>query len=598
MIREIINFTNDLMLDFPDVMQWNATPSDGLHIFADVNEEGNWQKDTTEVYHIKKGVGNIDKETFFKILKYEQMGERVGTSMNKVFDLPAKKIFSCSPFIVSFKKKSLSDIKDSLGKYFSTAQTSCIKGDEILIQKSEVLRRILPNVLIGLNERISSLKDDEFVAIYLASVSIDDYKKAHDKYLKDKLFNTDKFNTDVDGVSWGMSGFCNGLNSKKPFLEHKTSVNKISGRISASDAMTLNKFECLVASKTLPNPLPIIIDNREINGELIKIFNEENTPLSYKEMIKRVFEKKNLSSLSNFYLLNYFKKKEIEFRDIDFVTSFKYQFDSPIVIRNILGIKDFSEEKIHNIFDFERLVISPVFNNSLVKIKEDKYTVSYFGDIDSNYVSGGEIMYSLIMKYRKAVYDYIYKAQHKAISSIMFEDMMSQSILSNIRKDEVKTIRFSWNNQIKHKLNIWFSLYNLFNKNKENMESKLEELIIKSKEVAKGEAHINSCEEFAFAAGQIVSFLIDRSVATNKTYSLLEPYLQKVKSGQLQDAIAQSIAVYKHDVSTYKGAFHALASNVLTYDSAIDMKPLLKFFLAGCFADCVIYSKKNSNINE
>jgi CRISPR-associated protein Csh1 len=180
----------------------------------------------------------------------------------------------------------------------------------------------------------------------------------------------------------------------------------------------------------------------------------------------------------------------------------------------------------------------------------------------------------------------------------MFEDMMSQSILSNIRKDEVKTIRFSWNNQIKHKLNIWFSLYNLFNKNKENMESKLEELIIKSKEVAKGEAHINSCEEFAFAAGQIVSFLIDRSVATNKTYSLLEPYLQKVKSGQLQDAIAQSIAVYKHDVSTYKGAFHALASNVLTYDSAIDMKPLLKFFLAGCFADCVIYSKKNSNINE
>ena len=119
-----------------------------------------------------------------------------------------------------------------------------------------------------------------------------------------------------------MSGFCNGLNSKKPFLEHKTSVNKISGIISASDAMTLNKFERLVASKTLPNPLPIIIDNREINGELIKIFNEENTPLSYKEMIKRVFEKKNLSSLSNFYLLNYFKKKEIEFRDIDFVTSF------------------------------------------------------------------------------------------------------------------------------------------------------------------------------------------------------------------------------------------------------------------------------------
>ena len=72
MIREIINFTRDLMFDFPDVLQWNATPNDGLHIFVDVDEEGNWQKDTTEVYHIKKGVGNIDKETFFKNLEEKE----------------------------------------------------------------------------------------------------------------------------------------------------------------------------------------------------------------------------------------------------------------------------------------------------------------------------------------------------------------------------------------------------------------------------------------------------------------------------------------------------------------------------------------------
>ena len=129
------------------------------------------------------------------------------------------------------------------------------------------------------------------------------------------------------------------------------------------------------------------------------------------------------------------------------------------------------------------------------------------------------------------------------------------------------------------------------------MASKVTELVSKMSAVAKGQSHFENPEEFAFGAGQIVSYLIDRSVASNKTYAMLEPYLQKSKSGQLQDAIAQTIAVYKHDISTYKGAFQSLSSDVLTYDDNIEVKPLLKFFLAGCFCDCVIYQKKDSNNN-
>ena len=42
MIREIINFTKDIIEDCPDIMQSNLKPNGGLYIFVDMDEAGNW----------------------------------------------------------------------------------------------------------------------------------------------------------------------------------------------------------------------------------------------------------------------------------------------------------------------------------------------------------------------------------------------------------------------------------------------------------------------------------------------------------------------------------------------------------------------------
>jgi CRISPR-associated protein Csh1 len=47
-----------------------------------------------------------------------------------------------------------------------------------------------------------------------------------------------------------------------------------------------------------------------------------------------------------------------------------------------------------------------------------------------------------------------------------------------------------------------------------------------------------------------------------------------------------------------KGRFEKLASEVLGYDSDINMKEYLRYFLAGCFAQSVIYEKKDKSENE
>lgn len=638
MIREIINFTSNLIEDIPDIMQWKVQPNKGLHVFVELDTNGKWmnnpgQRAVDYTYHDDK---NDPEAILLEFIKYENFGKRVGTTMNKVLD-KKKQLFSCSPFIVNFKKKSfVNDKLDGIGSqkiinlfssYFENARQTCLTN-ETTIQLSIAFEQVCIEVLQQLNNYLipqaqkdgsinqvpafENMNDDFYVSIYLKNVTLEAYKEAHENYLKQKLFNDNSYNNEkaITKDTYGLSNFMNGLNSKKPFFEHKTSFlhKGINGRIQIKDTVALNNFEILVSNKVLPNPLPIVIDKREQNKEIVNLYNSAKEPLPYRQLLVQLFDKTNEKHLPNYYLINYSKTtKGLKINDFDFVPLFMFYIENHNEIYNLTQtgiIKDKIFEasptvKIKSVFDFERIVTREIFNNSLVRIKEDKYSTNYFGEIEPKYVNGGDIMYQQIMKYRKAFYDYTYKSKQNAIDTRMFDDMMYNSILSNIQQDEIKG-RFEWNNTIKRKLNIWFSLYNLFNNNTQKdqfMASKVTDLMSKMSSVAKGEANFETSEDFAFGAGQIVSYLIDRSVASNKTYAMLESYLQKNKSNQLQDAIAQTIAFYKHDIDVYKGKFERLAAQVLTDNCDIEMKPLLKFFLAGCFCPCVIYEKSENKNN-
>ena len=648
MIREIINFTNGLLSDIPDIMQWNIQPDKGLHVFIDIDETGNWANQNLQQgidYDYYDGK-NQDIKLWNDCIRYQEATEYI--TMNKVskFD-KKKKIHSCSPFAVAFNFNFNDKEKSELGiKIFKKSDKPSkeeFKSNNALIRAKrrtvieERLKDYQSNSLsiYGIKEKdgdlfsnqpfiygkqimgffnnlhkilnaveliaeYSLLTGKDYLHLYLRTIPIDVQEELHNRYVKQEIFSGEVMSKE----HFGSVGFFTAYNQKKPFLRHRTSFLKdgVSQRFSEEDAITLYTFEKLLRRKPqcLPNPLPIMIDGREWNKRVIKLFNESGDTLSFRDLLKQLFAKYNMKSLPNYYLLNLSKTVSgIVINDFDFVPLFRYYLDGDIVVSNVtnsssLQDKSFEREReisIKTIFDFERVAVREVFNNSLVKIKEDKYVTNYFGEIDSNYVIGGTLMSNLIQKYRKAIYAYIYKSDTNAINASMFDDIMYQSVLSNIKLDTFENKRFEWNNSIKKKINIWFSLYKMFNQNdkRENMVTKINELKNEISRVTKGETDLLSPESFAFGAGQLVSYLMDRSVSTNKTYAMLEPYLQKGKSRLLQDAIAQTVTVYKHDINQiYKGRFEFLASQVLTYGGDIDMKPLLKYFLAGCFSPCII----------
>lgn len=658
MIREIINFTNGLLSDIPDIMQWNIQPDKGLHVFIDIDETGNWANQNLQQgidYDYYDGK-NQDIKLWNDCIRYQEATEYI--TMNKVskFD-KKKKIHSCSPFAVAFnfnfndKEKSELGIKifkksdkpskeelksnnaliraqrrivieerlkdyqsNSLSIYGIKGKDGDLFSNQSFIYGKQImgffnnLHKILNAV--ELIAEYSLLTGKDYLHLYLRTIPIDVQEELHNRYVKQEIFSGEVMSKE----HFGSVGFFTAYNQKKPFLRHRTSFLKdgVSQRFSEEDAITLYTFEKLLRRKPqcLPNPLPIMIDGREWNKRVIKLFNESGDTLSFRDLLKQLFAKYNMKSLPNYYLLNLSKTVSgIVINDFDFVPLFRYYLDGDIVVSNVsnsssLQDKSFEREReisIKTIFDFERVAVREVFNNSLVKIKEDKYVTNYFGEIDSNYVIGGTLMSNLMQKYRKAIYAYIYKSDTNAINASMFDDIMYQSVLSNIKLDTFENKRFEWNNSIKKKINIWFSLYKMFNQNdkRENMVTKINELKNEISRVTKGETDLLSPESFAFGAGQLVSYLMDRSVSTNKTYAMLEPYLQKGKSRLLQDAIAQTVTVYKHDINQiYKGRFEFLASQVLTYGGDIDMKPLLKYFLAGCFSPCIIYEKTKEITNN
>ncbi len=619
MIREIINFVKDLEDDYPEVFELNKTPSPGLHLWVELDEEGNWKNNPPvegEDYVVYDGK-NKNKKLFHDAIRYWEQGRTVGgaTNTNKCID--DKKIHSCSPYILAFKNENFKKLTQKIiNTYFEKAQIECLEIDQQkYIQKSKTFCRIIPKVLVFLekmnvsskhnNKELSilkALKSKDYINIYFRNIELCSYKLAHDKYLNNKLFNNNNYcfpSTSPIEDSYGLSNFINGAKKKKMFLEHKTGVmlDGISYRITMDDAKTLNKYEILEYQRALPKPLPLIIDKRELkydkkkvtNSEIIKLFDAENKRRTFPQILKSLFDENPQRVLANYYLL-YIVGTTVY--DFDFVSKFEYKLD--IKIENLFAIKQKEDLapviQLRTIFDFERSIVSIIFNNSLIKTGEDKIDYRYFDDINPKYVHGGEEMASLILRYRKAFYDFIYKSQKQAITTSMFNSLMLSSILLDVKQDE----EFNKDQQIKRKLNIWLSLSQFFINHKSiNMATQFQDLMDKMDKIANDDNFQldQNLQEFLFASGQVIYFLLWHNKADKPSHAMLEPFIQKSSVEQLQIAITNAVNTYKHDISFGKGRFERLCSQVLTFNSKENIKSHQRYILAGYFAPAVILKK-------
>lgn len=577
----------------------------GKAVLKNVAEDGRINEDDLKVWTAK-----TEPSSFFqKCLKVQI--NTLPVSAQKIFN-PDKKIFnsSCSPFALSFTKKNYSKyqndkelLKKQLKDQYFKAAEKYINGD-----KHRALLEPFKNFIIkNLFEFLTNLKEyqeakDSFsINIYCKKAELSDFTDTHGAYLKENVFNKAQYNLEYEGTLLGISDSLSGFNEKKRFLQHKTGLPDLNYRISAEEAQHLWNFFRLQQNKQLPNPTPLFVDKdeTELNKDMISFYQDDRI-LSYSKLIHRLIEKHN-KKLQNFYLF-FFQSglKGSRIIDLDFIPVFHFQLSQPLNLVEVFGMGgNFKNLQIQNVFSLLHDVINKIFNNQLIQNAHDGGTWGkFFDELEVNTKYGlTDTIVNLMYKYRKAVYDYVYKSRHQSITCKMLDEMMIATIMDDIRRDE----DFNRKDAIKEKLNIWFNFWNYFanNQNRTNMANRTVEILDRLQKIVENEQeHIQNDDEFAFAAGQLIWKILIQSKSASRTHALLEPFLQKADAAELKRAIARTFEKYSHEFVMYpkKYAFDKLMSDVMGYTPREpDMKKLIHMILAGYFAESIFKKEKEDN---
>lgn len=647
MIKELVNFSKLLSEDFKAL---GKTPKEGLHILLKVNDDNGsilTVANSIEYAYYNKKMVEISP-FLIKSIQLQENAWMLDT--NKCLDTITRAIHTSSPFSIAIKKDNLKGGKNYINRmtegkklvynsfenYFEKARCFLDESEflesvfnsfsefimsgswEIVLEVIEAQRSAKYNILKNkeeqlkeqlkavkdkaektrINEEIEvitqektanqNLSDSEYVIFYL-DLPLSVYKSVHTVYLDDKLFNTAEYNSEPDenGIIYGTSNFMNTFNTKMPFLIHQSATFDISTRISNHDAKALYELEKVFPNKTLPNPLPIFIyQNESFDNMIFALYKEGKR--GFREIIESLYHSfKN--DFQNYYLLNWSNTtKGIVFNDFDYVAKFEYDLNE-LELQNYFHLS--SKEKgglkhyfpLRNIFDLEDQVLKYLIQNKY-------HRVNYFSDFKTEEYERMPMTFLSFSKYRKTIYDYVYKSNRNAIGGREFDELIFNSIQDDIKRGNEYGI--------KEKLNYWYSLYDFFHLNNLNMASKLKEYQDFISSLIDGNAKLENAkdEHFAFAAGQVIYYLLSKSKSSDTSFRLMEPYLQKTKCTALQENIAEDFARYKHE--NFSSNFEKAASFVLSYETDQNIKKLQPQLLSGLFAKNQLFSNKTQKHNE
>lgn len=621
MIHELVTYTEKVLSAY---REHGLRPKDGLHVLINFDEVGNVQMQGAE---FSRRTDATVSEFLLDCARREQRAWMIDTW--KCLDAPDKEIHSVSPFCLAFKRAAWvggekfqekvanpkkQPLNQRIGRYFDRAITLLEPTQEPEKQVALQFKHFCQNDLAGTLAALpdyGKLKETDYIVVYLGEpqATLADYEKVNDRYLRDKLFNTEEQNTlpDAQGRIYGTSNFFNGYGDKKPFLVHQTApfgtnaarspaASGISSRISDTDARWLNDFRLLAdrSQRVLPNPLPVFVDGDELNRAVVAIFNEDPDLVpGYREIMERLILDGH--NLNNYYLLFY---QRGEVKDFDYVSRFDIRLRDPVVgtdswqVQDLFGIDQVL--KPTTVFELQTQVLKIIFSNALVQEqKNGAWAYKYFDDIDPKFCSA--TTFRLVMQYRQAWYDFVYKSRRQTITAAAWRDLLRSGILADV----VATDQYA-GYRAKQKLNIYLSLNHLFDSSNSNfngysMPTYLPELRNSLGRLLADDAadqHLATDEDFAFAAGQLIYYLLYQSKTEDKTNELLEPFLQKTNAALFKEALAQTIRRYKHAISFGNRRFRKLVEEVLGYEAQKTPKDLMPFILCGYFSPSGLFPKK------
>ncbi|SEP18141.1 hypothetical protein [Propionispora vibrioides] len=380
-------------------------------------------------------------------------------------------------------------------------------------------------------------------------------------YTIPKIFNSNDYNQIGTAGLIGLPSFDMSMNSKKPFLAHKTMRVEAPDRVPLQQALLARKTtEWLAAAKPVyvmnklgygsgfvPPAGPVPPEGTfhiYLDGKYNEIYGYENVP--FPPQTKLAVDWGNFLQVRN---------SDGEERYYDALA------DTAAV-----------HKAISNRFFRGRLGQSFLTNEPEVRA----------GDFTAQ-------MVALYMQSRQALHDWLYKG-----TSISLQGLFAKITLRLLVEQllQVETVRLA---DLADAFNLRLSIQMVLDeKGGQMMADRIKDTVdsLRAKLVSTGLAVCESDEEFYFTAGQLAYYLVSQSRAQKLTGDKYEPFLRAKNGKQLKQRLQEIYMLYKHEIWVNHVRFNQAFSMVMGYlpetDNRGDAREML---LAGIFAYNLLFEK-------
>lgn len=557
-------------------------PADGTYVLVEPKNDSFEIRESINIRLDKKTkeISGKSNSSFQKICTYDYNSKLI--DMNKPID--GKKVIHSNNYFTFFiKKESLSNGKltgEIIDNYYEVLSKPHIKYSKsknatkiyesiekkigkVDIESLEKIKNWIKENIFNLNIDITG---KDYLKIFFEYPTTD-YKREGKRYLIPNIYNSNDFNIIVEEEIYGLPNDNMGLNAKKPYLENKTRKVTVPYLVNNSDILHQKKFFDYLMNYAAIGKVNVYIDsfNNEINAY-------ENGELPDKDF--------------NGIFLRLKKGKEVEIHDYDIITGYKPNLNKKFEFKNILKLdqrsKSISIQKYGNwgkVRDIQDRINEVFFSKFL--------TGNYFTEPGDLSINDGALKSNLLLS-RETLFNWIYKGIDNGVFPIL--NKVSLSLVKGSIED-------GYIPKAGHQFNLRWSLINYF-KGGKDMADIIHDIkdTLRVKINSKITDKLDNDDEYYFAVGQLVNYLLSKSKGKNKPHSLANPFINGKNNNEIKEKLRKLYAKYSYDLDMNGKRFNNLYAMIIGY--LPEDKVNQDLIVGGYLSNNLIYeSNKEERVN-
>jgi len=568
----------------------NHVLKEGLYILIEENKEGGIICRDLLIEREGEYTGKI----------YEAIRERDYLSnlieMNKPVDqnkkIHSNNIYSLAfkygglPKIVKDEEKSVnifsySNMEMHINRYFgylknwykdykNILQNTPVKPPETekIRKNKDLFLRCIPEIVKLIEKH--DLKAGKYIKIFI-NAPLSEYKEANELYLLPKIFNNNKSNVEVEGITYGLSNANMGLNAKKPYLSHMTTKYKVPYRITLPEAIDAYNLLVWLNSQNeqgKPKNNGYLTYEQSDEFALLERVNG-NTPAQYVHFTR--------------------EKTGVEIDDYDVIPYAQKDLDENFKLVNYLKLPQYECMTITQMSKLEGLIDEVLFNKSLVR----NY---YFEPKPKTGILSAK-QASIIQLSKNAFISYFKKSDKTAIRN-MIDKVSMEMILEKLNQIDFHMIEYT---SFAKALNLRYVLLQYFEiGGKDKLGSQIINIYEELKTIILNDKPVQPvvCERddmFFFAVGQLARYLVSLSKAQKVNYSFINPLLKARDSKRIKHELAELIKKYSHEIDVWNNQLRSRFDNLQAFINSYEYETddnKVDLILAGFASPNLIYYKK------